>query len=76
MAYQATGKPAGRPRKDGTPPKPAKQEPAKAHANVRQEPAQHRPFSLAPCCPECHPSGWPEGWTGYGCPHGIWARRI
>lgn len=34
------------------------------------------PFSDSPSCPVCHPDGWPKGVTGYGCPHGTWARRI
>ena len=34
------------------------------------------PFNEAPCCHICHPEGWPAGWSGFGCPHGIWARRI
>src|SRR5262249_14648387 len=78
VAYKPTGNPPGRPRKDGEAPKPkpAKQAPA-AHENVRQDsPAQHRPFEAAPCCLKCHPDGWPEGWTAYGCEHGIWARRV
>jgi hypothetical protein len=74
VPYKPTGQPAGRPRKDGTPPKPkGAREPRKGIGDVI--PGQDRPFELAPCCPVCHPDGWPGGWTGYGCEHGIWARR-
>ena len=45
---------------------------ATAEATTRSE----MPFNEAPCCPTCNPDGWPAGVTGYGCPHGIWARRI
>lgn len=75
MTYQATGRPAGRPRKDGEPPKP-RPKPAKDERKLVVVPAEERPYTVAPCCLECHPDGWPAGWTGYGCPHGVWARRL
>jgi hypothetical protein len=75
VVYKATGKPPGRPRKDGEPPKPkaAKQE---IPRQLVVTPGQERPYNLAPACPVCHPDGWPEDWTGYGCEHGIFARRV
>jgi hypothetical protein len=79
VTYKPTGKPPGRPRKDGTPPKPKaepKAEPKEAERQLVVVPGQERPYNVAPACPACHPDGWPEGWTGYGCQHGIWARRV
>jgi hypothetical protein len=88
MAYKPTGNPAGRPPKHAAPEtslEPLVLRPcgcgayttapvleAVQQAGTRSE----MPFDTAPCCPVCHPDGWPAGYTGYGCQHGIWARRI
>lgn len=29
-----------------------------------------------PICPECWPTGWPEGARFSGCVHGDWEREI
>lgn len=79
MAYKPTGNPPGRPRSDGAPPQPKAKvaKPAEPRKGIGEViPGQDRPFMEAPACPTCHPDGWPAGWTGYGCEHGIWARRV
>lgn len=69
MPYKATGRPAGRPRKDGSDPQPRpKPEPEPSGPGPADKPG---PFWI---CRECYPDGWPEGATGLSCQHGIWSR--
>ena len=89
MPYQPTGRPPGRPKAAPKHAAPSTDAPlvlcpcgcgafteAPLEA-IRQDTTRSNvPFELAPCCPACNPDGWPEGFTGYGCEHGIWARRI
>lgn len=90
MPYQPTGRPTGRPRKDGLPAGSTKPDkPAKPDKPV--EPEEPAPFRRVPdhplnapagtpkpgpfaICGTCYPAGWPKGATGLGCSHGIWAR--
>ena len=87
MPYKATGAPPGRPKKTVEPEAPAEGLtlcPCGCGAYTANPIAATRfdttrtniPFELAPCCSVCNPDGWPEGVTGYGCEHGIWARRV
>ena len=81
MGYQPTGKPAGRPRKDGLPPgsnKPAAKPPEPRPPVVADHPVNapagtHKPGPFR-ICAECWPGGWPKGWTATSCAHGVWAR--
>lgn len=89
--YVPTGRPPGRPRKDGLPkanenpdgtPKakprgpfePYRPPTAKVAGHPEGVPAGHPKLGVFPICGECHPDGWPKGWTGTSCPHGTWAR--
>ena len=85
--YVPTGRPPGRPRKDGQPksnenpdgtPKPktvkARPDTAKVAGHPEGVPAGHPKLGVFPICKNCHPDGWPEGWSGTSCPHGTWAR--
>lgn len=76
MPYKPTGRPPGRP-KAITPADPenapepyrrAVQRVSKAEGWLGPQPAH--------LCEDCYPDGWPEGYTGLGCPHGIWTRRL
>lgn len=86
--YVPTGRPPGRPRKDGLPkanenpdgtPKPPRTVKARPDTAVipdhpKSAPAgTHKPGPFR-ICADCYPDGWPKGWTGTSCPHGTWAR--
>lgn len=86
--YQPTGRPPGRPRKDGQPkanenpdgtPKPPRTVKVRPDtAVVPDHPANapagtHKPGPFR-ICSQCYPKGWPKGWTGTSCEHGTWAR--
>lgn len=85
MPYKPTGKPPGRPPK-ARPAAPDGREAGVASRPVHpatpvlvpppagREMAFH--LSLGELCAECFPDGWQPGWTGIGCPHGSWVRRI
>lgn len=77
MPYKPTGKPPGRPPKakpvvEAPPVHPAT--PPLSPPPFGREMAFH--MSLGELCAECFPDGWQPGWTGIGCPHGSWVRRI
>lgn len=83
MAHAAgTGRPPGRPRKD------AQAAPVVVHVDApevgpKRTPAKHvKPMPagwLGPqpvgICTDCYPDGWPKGYSGVACGHGIWTRR-
>lgn len=87
--YKPTGRPPGRPRKDGLPkanenpdgtPKvrgpfqPYRPPTAKVAGHPENVPQGHPKPGPFPICSECHPSGWPKGWTAAPCEHGVFAR--
>lgn len=90
MPYEPTGRPPGRPRKDGLPkanevspppvkpsviqPPPARPPAAKIAGQLTNAPQGIVAGGPFPICTKCYPDGWPKGATGLGCPHGIWSR--
>lgn len=81
--YKPTGRPPGRPRKDGLPkanenpdgsPKPPRQpkarpDTAKVKGHPEGVPSGHPKPGVFPICPEHFEDGWPKGWTTATCNH-------
>lgn len=77
MPYKPTGRPAGRPRKDGLPPQPRQQETPRETEHFPNAP-RNRPWDTrdmsksGKLCEVCFPDGLGDRWHSVGCPHGVW----
>jgi hypothetical protein len=85
MPYKPTGRPPGRPKKASETRSEASVAPVESvpvhEAAPRLSPPPHGLEHAADprngeLCKLCYPDGWQPGWTGIGCKHGSYFRRL